>query len=294
MFRRSNVVFSFALFHTLSSHALCTSSTTSFTPPSTTPAQKELYEKLKSKLIEIEKLNGIKSLLGWDEMVLLPPDAANARNQHKSVLSGIIFEKQTDLELKQMLDDLKSSDLSFLSSDFDRSVVRDAIRDYELTSRKSKELTLRESDLESRGYQAWVQARQQSDFSKFAPVLKEIIDLKTEIASVTHPNMNAYDANIDQFERGLKTERLDQIFSIVKQELWYVLNMIVISDRISFHSSPLIREITESPRFKAYHPPSALTDVEFDVARQKEMCTEIARLIGFDFDKGSFVPEYSS
>lgn len=187
---------------------------------SSSPTPKDLYEKLKLKLTEIEKLNGIKSLLGWDEMVMLPPDAANARNQHKSILSAIIFEKQTDNELKQLLDGLKSSDLSTLTSDFDRSVVRDALRDYELTSRKSKELTIRESDLESRGYQAWVQARQQSDFSKFAPLLKEIIALKTEIAQGTHPGLDPYDANIDQFERGLKTERLNEIFSIVKQELW--------------------------------------------------------------------------
>jgi carboxypeptidase Taq len=112
--------------------------------------------------------------------------------------------------------------LTSLPSDYDRAVVRDAIRDYELTVRKSKDMTMREADLEGRGYTAWVTARKESDFNKFSPVLEEIVAMKAEIAAATHPHCSAYDANVDMFERGMKTERLNEIFAVVKRDLWYV------------------------------------------------------------------------
>ena len=42
----------------------------------------------------------------------------------------------------------------------------------------------REAELEARGYGTWVRARQDSDFATFAPVLEDIVGLKTEVAKV--------------------------------------------------------------------------------------------------------------
>ena len=145
------------------------------------------YSQLTEKLTEIEKLNGIKGLLGWDEMVLLAPGSATARNDQKSALSGIIYEKQTSPDLANLITELKSSALSDLPTNYERAVVRDAARDYDLTVKKSKDMTIREAELEGRGYQTWASARGESNFQQFAPVLKEIVALKREIAAVTHP-----------------------------------------------------------------------------------------------------------
>jgi hypothetical protein len=83
MYRRVNVVFSLALFKTLSSHALCTSSSSSTTTTMMDIDQRGLYNRLTTKLSEIEKLSGVKGLLGWDEMVMLQPGSASARNDQK-------------------------------------------------------------------------------------------------------------------------------------------------------------------------------------------------------------------
>ena len=223
----------FALMHSLPVHAFCNAGSTNSMmtsgssgtavcgSASSSAPQKELYEKLKGKLAEIEKLNGVKGLLGWDEMVMLAPGSAEARNDQKSALSGVIFEKSTDSSLQALLEEMKKTDLRELPSDYDRAVVRDAERDFLMTARKSKEMTMKESELEGRGYQSWVAARQASDFSLFSPVLQEIVTLKAEIAAATHPHLpSAYDANVDLFERGMKVERLEEIFTVVKAELW--------------------------------------------------------------------------
>jgi len=50
--------------------------------------------------------------------------------------------------------------------------------------RKSKEAATRLAELEAVGYATWVEARKSNDFGKFVPVLKEIIELKKEVAKV--------------------------------------------------------------------------------------------------------------
>ena len=230
------------------------------------------YTELVAKLTEIEKLIGVKLLLGWDEKVMLSPGSSAARNDQKSAISGVIYEKQTSPILYQIISDLLKDDLSVLPSDYERAIVRDAYRDYELNSRKSKSIAMREAEVEGRGYQIWAEARAENNFNKFAPVLQEIIKLKMEIGSITHPHLSPYDANIDMFERGMSTKRLNEIFNTVEKEL-----------------VPLIKSIGNSDVKKKYTAPIALLGGEkWSVGQQKAMCTEFAEKIGFDFSRGRF------
>jgi len=231
------------------------------------------YQVLVDRLTEIEKLSGISGLLGWDEMAMMSPGSAAARNDQKSALRGVIYERQTSAELEQAIAALTGGNqdavLKELPSAYERAVVRDAQRDFELTRRKSKDMAVREAELEGRGYQVWADARATSDFAKFAPVLREVVALKTEIGRATHPHMGAYDANIDAFERGMTVARLNDIFTAAKKEL-----------------VPLIQRVCSSPVKKTYLVPDALKGQEaFTVEKQKEMCKEIAEAIGFDFSK---------
>lgn len=180
---------------------LAMQSTTAFCEGRTTLVN---YQLLETKLKQIENLNGIRGLLGWDEMVLLAPGSANARIDQKSGLTEIIFEKETSLDLKGLIDVLQASDLTGLPSDFERAVVRDAARDFAITNLKTKDMVVRESELEGLGYQSWVKARKSSTFNDFSPILEKLIDLKREIAITTRPHLEAYDGNIDCFERGMQ------------------------------------------------------------------------------------------
>lgn len=229
-----------------------------------------LYSNLKIRLQEIENLNGIRGLVGWDEMVMMKDGSSNARNNQKAAIAAVIHEKSTHEELKKLIQDLESADLNQLESEYDRAVVRDAARDYRLATGKTKEQTMREAELEGAGYQAWVEARANNNFAKFEPILKQVVDLKKEIAASTHPGLDLYDANIDAYERGMKSKRLDEILLSTKTRL-----------------APLIKKVCESPVKAKYEPPAALKGSEYwDVNKQAAMCTEVAEAIGFDFTKG--------
>lgn len=172
-------------------------------------------ESLCERLREIERLSGISGLMGWDEQVMMPEGAADARNKQKAALAAVIYEKQTDPALGRLIRELQD-DWAFYSSAnrFELANVRDAARDYALQVGKSKEMAMREAELEGKGYSTWVKARKENDFASFKPVLEEIIALRKEVVKATRPNMNAYDGCIDMFERGMtvRTPRRRQIF----------------------------------------------------------------------------------
>lgn len=51
------------------------------------------YAELAKRLREISTLNGISGLLGWDEMVMMPPGAAASRGAQKEVMAGVTYDK---------------------------------------------------------------------------------------------------------------------------------------------------------------------------------------------------------
>jgi carboxypeptidase Taq len=136
--------------------------------------------------------------------------------------------------------------------------------------RKTKEQSVKEVELEGRGYQTWTKARSDNKYEEFQSVLEEIVALKKEIACVTQPDMTSYDSNLDQFERGMKAGRLEEIFSSAKAQL-----------------VPLIKQIAASQTKKSYRVPEPLKGgSRWAVDTQAAMCKEIAEKIGFDFSKG--------
>jgi carboxypeptidase Taq len=68
--------------------------------------------------------------------------------------------------------------------------------------------------------QAWVSARKESDFSKFAPFLQQWVDVNKQKAAAIDPSLPAYDVLLDDYEKGMTSARLDEIFAEVGWEVW--------------------------------------------------------------------------
>lgn len=228
------------------------------------------YKKLEEYLKEISLLNGINGLLSWDLETMMKSGSADARNKQKSILSAVVYDKSISKDLGDLIVELSSSDLSCLPSDYERANVRDALRNYNIMKRKTKDMITRESELEGIGHHKWISARENSSFETFSPVLKNFVDLKTEIARATHPDLSTYDANIDYFERGMTSLRLTEIFNTAKVDI-----------------VPLLQQVLQSKTRSEYIVPQPFKgSSQWDVEKQKIMCAEFAKAIGFDFNKG--------
>lgn len=233
---------------------------------SSTNSAREAYAEAATRLREINHLEGINGLLGWDEMVMLPSGSGGCRGDQKSALAGVIYDKKTALELGNALDLLHNlePDTSSLSS-VEQAVVRDAHKDYHRTRSIPKELAQRTALLESTAYEAWVTARKASDFSVFQPSLEEWVQVNIERAKSMAPNAPIYDTLLDLYEKGMTTQRLDEVFTQVKEGL-----------------VPLLAEL----KLKGTAPNSDWLLGDYGVEEQARMCREIAIDLGFDTDKG--------
>lgn len=220
------------------------------------------YDDAAKKLREINALEGISGLLGWDEMVMLPGGSSGSRGDQKAALAGVLYDKKTDAALGKALTELKSA--SGLT-EVQAAVVRDAHKDYIRTSSIPKELAQRMAALESTAYEAWVDARKSADFSKFAPALQEWVECNRQRAAHIDPNAPAYDVLLDMYEKGMVSSRLDEVFAEVRAGL-----------------VPLIEEL----KTKGTAPDDAWIKGEYDVEAQAKLCKQIALDLGFDIEKG--------
>ena len=223
----------------------------------------KLYNETTLKLKEITALEGISGLLGWDEMVMLPSESNDCRGNQKSALAGVIYDKKTNIELGESLKILKEKyhDLNDVQS----ANVRDAYKEYIRSVAIPKELAQRIAILETKAYEAWVDARKTSTFDKFAPFLQDWVDVNCERAAYIDKTKPAYDVLLDMYEKGMSTERLNEIFVEVRNGL-----------------VPLINEL----KTKGTKPESDWLKGDYDTDIQAKLCRQIALDLGFDIQKG--------
>ena len=126
------------------------------------------------------------------------------------------------------------------------------------------------AELQSEGYQTWVKARTAKDFNAFSPILKEWVDLVKARCELIKPGEDAFNTSLDEYERGMTAERLDEIFPVVKT---CVVDLI---KRVYEKESPVSLKKGEN----------VVSGGTFDVETQAKLSKEIALKLGFDLEKG--------
>ncbi len=221
------------------------------------------YQNLVEKLEEVSRLNGVLSTIAWDQEVMMPSGAAQARAKQISALAGVIHGCMTDPALGECLEELKAQNDRFNA--IEQCNIKEARRNFDLMTKIPRQLVQALAELGSRGHTVWVQARKENKFTDFAPVIKEFLKLKKEWAACAFPDMSPYDANIDLFERGTTAAEITVIFDQLKTAL------IPFIQRIEQHS---------------YYPDTSFLQGHFPIEKQAALARKISEDIGFQFDKG--------
>ena len=139
-------------------------------------------------------LNHAISLMGWDFETYMPRKGTEERGVADSQLHML----HKDLLLSKDFIGLVESARKLGSlSDAEKGIVRLLNREITKQIRIPKELTEAESLERIRGNMAWRQAREKSDFMMYAPHLKNMIEIKKQIAEKTGYEKHPYDALLD-------------------------------------------------------------------------------------------------
>jgi carboxypeptidase Taq len=89
--------------------------------------------------------------------------------------------------------EIEQKDLSEFN-EYEVSNLKLIRKSYDKKVKVPTELVEESSRLSAEGFRLWVEAKKESNFAKFAPILKKWIDLRKQIAGYTHPGENVYDA----------------------------------------------------------------------------------------------------
>jgi carboxypeptidase Taq len=173
-------------------------------------------QQLKTLQAEIADLSATLALLGWDQQVNMPPGGAEARGQQLGTLGRMIHDRQTSPELGKLLDELKQVAQGLDPDSDEARLIKVCAREYDKKVRVPSEFIVETSQVQAFAYQAWVEARQESDFAHFRPHLEKVIELAQRYITFFPPADHPYDILLDDFEPGMKTAEVQAIFNSIR------------------------------------------------------------------------------
>ncbi len=224
---------------------------------------RKTYGTFMHKIGEIKDIESGISLMHWDQEVYMPPKAAPRRGQQLATLSSLAHRMFTD---KNMGDWLKMlSDSKHELSNDEAKNVQETLYDYERAKKLPEEFVHEFSLTQSQAYEAWVKARKESDYSMFQPHLQKIVDLNKRKADYMGYHKTPYDALLEDYERGLTTKTIQNVFNHLAKE-----------------QSQLVEAIVNSPE----QPNTAWLEQEWDEDTQMDFTVQVLQDMGYDFEAG--------
>lgn len=171
------------------------------------------YEELMAYQRETEALSQISGRLGWDQETVMPRGAAPQRAEEMAALQTVLHNRRTDARIGEWLEE---ADASAPAAHAQLRLIRQSFeRNTKVPARLAAELA-RKTSL-SQGI--WAEARKNEDFAAFAPVLKEIIDLRREEAMALADGGDLYDALLGDYEPNTTGANIDALFAELRSGL---------------------------------------------------------------------------
>lgn len=219
---------------------------------------------LKAVLAEIHDLERAASLLAWDQQTNMPPGGAKWRSYQLSTLEKLAHEKFIASEVGKLLDQLEPYAGGWDPDSDDARLIKVTRREYEKNSKVPPEFVADFVQATTMAFQVWEEARAENDFSKFAPHLEKIVELRRRYANFFTPYGHIYDPLLDDFEPGLKTGEVKKIF-----------------DALRPHQVDLIQSIAERPQVD-----NSFIHQSYDERKQWDFGVEVITRFGFDWKRG--------
>ncbi|HSJ89345.1 MAG TPA: carboxypeptidase M32 [Anaerolineales bacterium] len=192
----------------------------------------EKLQQLKEKLGEVSDIRRTVSVLSWDQQVNMPVQGNEARGQQMATLSKIAQEKFISDEIGQLLEDLRQEFDGADSDSDDAALIRVTGRNYDKAKRVPPEFIQEQEIVSSKAFEAWVEARQKSDFSIFRPHLEKVVELIQKYISFFPAGGHPYDTLLDDYEPGMKTEDVQAIFNSLRPKQVKLLKAIAGSKQV--------------------------------------------------------------
>jgi carboxypeptidase Taq len=223
------------------------------------------YQQLEQEWRRLHAFRGALSLLRWDAAVMMPRGSAEVRAEQLAALETEYHALLTTPRITRLLDRARANAQGL--EDWQLANLREMQRQRDhaiatpvsLISKLARAAALAESQ--------WAAARRENDFSLFAPHLEGLLKLVRDKAALLGQalNLSPYDALMDQYGPGFRTEDIDALFRSLARSLPGMIKTALSAQG----ATPL--------------PPLG---GRFPAGRQRALVVEVMKAIGFPFDRG--------
>lgn len=223
------------------------------------------YRSLVQLSRERAMLTSCLELLSWDELTYMPSGGVEYRGKVMGWLAGLDHKMGTDPQLGESLSIVEDSDFIASAGESVATNMRRWRREFDHLSGVPRQLVEELAAVTATAQHVWAEARQNNDFTLFAPWLQKVLDLKRREAQCRYGTRRLYDGLLQEYEPQMTTPHVRSLFEELRQEL-----------------ARLMSAIQASPRKTS----DALLHREYPIDRQKLFTEAIAADVGFDFHRG--------
>lgn len=219
------------------------------------------FEDYHNHLKKIADIRNAAALLNWDQETYMPSKSAGFRAQQQATLAGIAHELSTQASFGDLMKRLNEEPTL---TDFEKRNITVSLRDFEDNEKFDTAFIKKLTNTIAESFQTWRKAREASDFTQFAPSLEKLVALKKEQAEILGYNEHPYDALINDFEPGVTTRDVDQLFNEVRENL------------VGY-----VKQIGE-----AEAPKDGFMYLHYDKDMQWDLGIRLLKQMGYDFEAG--------
>jgi carboxypeptidase Taq len=207
---------------------------------------------------ETEALSQVSMRLAWDQETMMPRNAVDQRSDEIAAMESVLHARQTDPRIGDWLAAVDAAALDPVG----QANLRLIRRNFDRATRVPASLAAERARMVSKSHVIWAEARADDNYAAFAPVLKEVIDLRRQEGEALADGGDVYDALLDDYEPGAKASDLEAMFGALRPRL--------VALREAVLAKPAPADLTGP----------------FDEKLQMKLARVLARAFGYDFQKG--------
>lgn len=217
-------------------------------------------KELKERYGVVADLKAAISLLNWDQQTNMPPKGAEMRGRQIATLATLQHEKLLDDKISELLAQADAH-----AAGDDKTYVEELRYSRERQSKIPTQMIEEQAMTDTAAFEAWHEARTKQDFSIFAPWLEKVVAIRRRMADLYGYKDHPWDALVEDFDRGMTSARIKELFTPLREG-----------------TVALLRKIQASPS----QPDVAFLNQSWDVQRQWDFGMKVLEDIGFDLKAG--------
>ena len=202
--------------------------------------------------------NHASGVLYLDAVSVAPADTWEGRGRTMEILSKVTYDLISNPENGELLVFLEAH-----KDELSPQTIREAEairKEYDRINKIPADEYVEYSVLMNEAQNIWAKAKNANDFASFVPTLQRIIDFNRKFAGYYNPEMEPYDALLNEYEEGLDMKTLDGFFGQLREAI-----------------VPLLAKIQKQPQIR-----DDFLFRQYPVAQQKVFSDYLMGVMGID------------